>query len=361
MTIKEYIKFISSKITSDGAYDDYKNYFLQYINYLKNILSSDPRNIKAICQLAIAYMETREPSEKSIDLIEDAIVTYKDTLKKEELTELLNNLAYFYSEGMSEDDKAVKILENAIKLETDFPNTYNALGIKYLEENKADNALKLFNKATSLCDDIKYKNNYAVALYNKKHIEEANEIFLKISNDWQKNHVSAKAYYSYGMIKSLSGEVEVGIKVANDLLTLINNANGIDAFKIAELYYVCKDYKKCISYYDYEKLYPTPDWLNIYFYCFYALGQKAKLYRIVSNIVEEKKSELRLEVLDNDEEWTVEERKLYTQKLEQEIKEITRIYYMIMKGNYKPTLNFEPELIYGCYLIDCPRHSFLKK
>jgi hypothetical protein len=59
---------------------------------------------------------------------------------------------------------------------------------------------------------------------------------------------------------------------------------------------------------------------------------------------------------DSDEYWTDEERKLYIEDCRKKINDITALYDIIINKGYVPETEFKPELVYGCYLIHCPRH-----
>ena len=358
MTIDKYIKQIRTSISDNISYDEYKNIIFEYIEFLKNILAENPRNIKAVCQLAIIYMEAREPAEKSVELMENAFNTFSDVLDHDEITELLNNLAFFYDKEMYNIEKAKQLLEKAIDINTKIPNTYNALGMIFLNENNIIDALKMFSNTVSLSKDIKYQNNYAVALYHAGQIEKATEIFKNISKEWRNNEVAATAYYSYGMGKSLIGDNATGIEVANNLCSKLDSNVCVDAYKVADLYYTCYEYKKCIELYDYEKLYPSVEWLNIYFYSFHALNLKEKLERVFNDIIFQKENDIKEAYIDDDQNWTDEERKLYIEDLNKEIKDFTDLYDSILDKRCKPSIDFKPELIYGCYLVDCPRHCY---
>lgn len=360
MTIENYIDLIRSSITEGKSYDEYKNLFFQYIDFLEDVLKNNPKNIKAVCQLAIAYMEAREPAERSVELMENALANYRDSLNNDEITELLNNLAFFYEEDMGVPERGKALLENAVELDTKFPNTYNALGIQYIAENNNGMALKMFKRAVALSDDYKYKNNYAVALYQTGQIDEAAGIFHNISKEWKDNQTSEKAYYSYAMIKSLDGDTAVGIEIADNLYSKLDTYEDADvnSYKIADLYYVCNEYEKCIELYNHEGLYHSADWLGIYFYCLKALGLKQELNHVFNEIIAQINKNIEEEQLDKDEDWGKDERKEYIKDLKKDIKYITKLYNSIQHKGYKPIANFKPELIYGCYLIDCPRHDF---
>lgn len=223
MTIEKYISIISKKVRENEPYDEYKNIIFEYIGFLEKALTENPKDIRAICQLSIAYLEAREPVEKSIKLVEDALNNCKDTLSSQEMGILFNNLAFFYGEEMENVEKSKQLLEMIINLNIELPNPYNALGIIYMDEGNVIEALKLFGIAVMYSKDIKYKNNYAASLYQIGEIEQATNIFYKISKAWRHNKTAAQAYYSYGMCVTISGKFELGTEVANNLQSLVTS------------------------------------------------------------------------------------------------------------------------------------------
>lgn len=93
-----YIKKIRNETQQDKPYDEYKHLFFEYIDYLKGVLADDPRDVFAICQLAITYLEAGEPEEKSIELMKTALEDYKEELTADEKHMLLTNIAFFYDD-----------------------------------------------------------------------------------------------------------------------------------------------------------------------------------------------------------------------------------------------------------------------
>jgi isopropylmalate/homocitrate/citramalate synthase len=72
MTIQEYIRKIHDVIQTEEEYEQYSYIFKEYIDYLESLLKKEPDNIKAVCQLAIAYYEDCRENEDIISLLEDA-------------------------------------------------------------------------------------------------------------------------------------------------------------------------------------------------------------------------------------------------------------------------------------------------
>lgn len=357
MTIETQINKIRISIAEGKDYDEYKHLFLEYIGFLEETLKKNHRNIKAVCQLAIAYMEARQPAEKSVEIMENALNSYKEELNKDELTELMTNLAFFYAEEMCDIEKAKYLLKEVISQNTNLPNPYNALGMIYLEEGNVIDALRVFQKSSILSEDIKYRNNYAVALYIDGQLEKAIDVFNQISKAWRENEIALKAYYSYGMAESLKGESSIGIKVADDLCSLLDRDDYIYANQIADLYFICKDYGRCIAMYDYEKLHPSVDWLKLYFYSLHAMDLKEKLQDTFNEIITQKENDIVEAQNDNDEDWPMEDRRLYVEDLKKDKEDFTSLYNLTMSNDYIPSFEFKPNLIYGCYLIDCIRHG----
>lgn len=81
----------------------------------------------------------------------------------------------------------------------------------------------------------------------------------------------------------------------------------------------------------------------------------------IDSVFEEmmKESEEEIIQIQNDEEYSEDEKKSEIKEFKEKMTEILKDYEKIMKMNYKPSLKFNLMLVYKCYLIDCPRHSEL--
>lgn len=358
MVADSFVANIRKSINENLPYNEYKKLFFEYIEYLEDILKNNPQNIKAVCQLAIAYMEVREPAEKSIEIMENALNNFEEALGTEELTELLTNLAYFYEKEMHDVEKAKYLLERAVGNSSEIPNTYNELGIIYFQEGKVEESIKLFSKAILLSKDIQYLCNYAVALYESGEKNKSANIFYEISREWKSNEVAEIAYYYYGMIKSIIGDFETGLEIASNLFSIIESANTIDECRIANLFFTCGDYERCIEIYESENLYPSLDWLKFYFYSYHKSRPYEMLRKVFDEVINSKEREIQEEKEDNDENWTKEERRAYIEDINKDIKDITALFNCILNNEVKPEVDFKPEPIYKCYLIDCPRHAY---
>lgn len=358
MKFDEYSEKIRKSIAEGKAYEEYKSIIVEYIEFLESSLEENPRNVDALCRLTVMYLEAREPGKKSIELLENALDEFEEDMTVAEKSEVLNNLAYFYQEELSETDQAKEMLKKAVELETKFPNTYNALGIIHFQEANFRSSLNMFERAVSLSLDTRYRNNYAAALFKLGEIDKAAEIFKESGQEWRESFNASISYFSYGVCKCLTGEKKLGIEIGDELASLVGANTFIEPNELAELYYACGEYEKCIDSYEKDKLYPSSDWLCYYFYSFKAQNLSRELNLYFEDLMAQKREDIReAEVEEEDEDWTSEDIKDYINEIREEIEKIKNLYVLIAEKNFKPELKFEPELIKGCYLIGCPRHD----
>lgn len=350
-----YIKNIKKHIADGKAYDEYQHLFFEYIDYLKGVLADNPRDVFSLCQLAIAYMEAREPDELSTQLMENALEEFKDELTFEEQHMLLINLAFFYDEENLFSDKPKPLLEEAVMIPSEYPQGYHALGTIYTNKGKYKKAIALFSQAMELDDDIKYRYNYATALYYDGQTEKALNEYSRICKDWRDDEAAEKAYYAYGVIKSLMGDVECGIKVADDMQSSLDS---VEIFMGAsDIYYVCGQYQCCVETFEQDRIYPMAKPYCRYIYAYNAIHSKQQVLALRDQIINEKDETIEDTLQEEVEEaWTQEDKDEYIQDLEKEKNDLIELFAQVMNEGYKPKMDFKPYLVYGCYLIGCPRH-----
>jgi hypothetical protein len=139
---------------------------------------------------------------------------------------------------------------------------------------------------------------------------------------------------------------------------MVEPAIAVDAQMLGDLFFICNEYEKSIEIYEFEKLHLYLDWVSFYLYSYYKTKSKEQCKRVFNEIIASIENDIQEEQMDKDETWTKEERRAYINDRKNEIKDFTALYDSILNKGVKPKMDFRPELIYGCYLIDCPRHSY---
>ena len=120
------------------------------------------------------------PTASSDDLVEraevlhaeknylDAVDYYRAALKKQNAATTWNKMGITQlAMGRLEDSR--KSFEKAIKLDNQYPDAINNLGVVYYKENKYSKAIKHYKKAIVLRDDsAAFHNNLGAAYFSKK-------------------------------------------------------------------------------------------------------------------------------------------------------------------------------------------------
>lgn len=374
MTILEYISKIRNTLQAEKEYDKYCYISKDYIQYLEALLKKERANIKAVCQLAIAYYEDRRESKVIVFLMEDALAKYEDTMSKAELCEILNNLAYIYEKELQEPEKAVKLLKRAISLDTPFINSSYALGALCLDTD-IDQAEQMFIKVLkSDPQNEEYRYHLGYCQMKKKSFEQALAIFEPISESWKDlNELSEKAYYCGALIMLSLGKKSEAERIANDLYLKykLNTNSSIDVFELIDLYYILEHYEKVVGLFE-DKHYDSngneygisfdKDGIQVIFYSLHVLGYDEKCKTVL-----ESKLEDITEIIENyrsDDALTQEEKNESISFFENDIAAIKESYTSVVCLNKKPEI---PDIYRNlrlethCYLIDCPWHyNFIK-
>lgn len=352
MDTTEYIQYIQAEIKNKN-YDDYVYAFLEYKEYLENRIKENSNDVEAICQLAAVYFELRYETHISTNIMEKLLVSAKSDMSDEDKARVYINLAFLYEDN-GDKENIYRCLKSAVALATSFPNAYDALGRFYIENEYDENALPLFQKACSLSDAVKYQYNYGIALFCADRIAEAKAIFEELLPQSREDR---RALYAYGVCCFYTGDSTKATQIANELaLNLIDDY--ISGSEIADLYFLCSEYIKHNEIYDKECYALDVSWLSPYFYSLKALGKQVELEKKFVEFTSEKNkeiSEARAEELDED--YTELDKIEHIGRLQKDLEMMVTAYENIKDSDDKPQIKIKLWFMYGCYLIDCPRHQ----
>lgn len=362
MTINEYIQNIQQEISNDKPYEEYAYRFEEYKKHLESVIEQNPRDIIAVCQLAAVLMELRYSSDDSIKTMEETLSQFENELTDDEKVRLYTNLAFFYKEN-GDEDKQIASLEKAVNLKPNTPNAYDALAICLTTTagsisiaSDFNAALPLFEQAAKLSDGFRYQHNYATSLYLAGRITNAKIVFEKL---YHQDDSNTKAIYGLGVCNYYLGNTKIALDMANRL-AIVDTDDEVGEFQIAELFYQCGDYANHNAMFDSCKIryYYDISWLAPYFYCLKMLGKDSVLMQKHNEVVESKKEDIEdAKGEELGDSYTVEDRNEYIAKLQKELVDIEEAYHKIMHENYRPEVSPKLDFVYGCYLIDCPRHQ----
>lgn len=352
MNAAQYIKDIQSEI-KDKNYDDYVHAFYEYKEYLENHIKENTGDIEAVCQLAAVNHELRCETIDSTSIMEELLLCAADILSEKDKARIYTNLAFLYEDDYDEEN-CLRCLKEAVALNTDLPNAYDALGRLYLYHESNENAIVLFERACALSNELKYRYNYGTALFNIGNISKAKTIFEALLSEDCKER---RTLYAFGVCCIYMGEKAKALKIA-DKLALEESDDYISDSEIADLYFLCDDYLKHTELYDKGGYAFDANWLTPYFYSLKALNDKDTLEKKFVEAVSQNNYDIaQAQEEELDETYTESDKSEYIQKLHKEKQDIIKAYNDIKDNDYIPCLEIKLWLMCGCYLIDCPRHQ----
>lgn len=356
---KEYEEKYKEKIFTD--YENSKPFVEKFHKYLIDLLRQYPSDVDIVCALATSYRELRN-DRKSIKLLEDFIKTYEKELSNEEKTRIYTNLAFYHS-GCDEE---IKYLLEAEKLVSSFFETYKGLGLYYFSKyqfekdvESLEKSLIAFEKSLKLRNIYIMRFNYGACLFELERYKEAKEIFESLLIEYP-NRMRL-------LLSTIYCEIYLGNKEkAMDYLKQVKegqdenyhrNIDDIGEFEVYYAYYVLEEYEAFITLGEKEILNYYQTDCYAYYFALWITKQYEKFDEVITNHKQEILSWIEETKVDEDFE-DEEERQGYIKSYQEDLIELNMVENKIKNENYKPIvkLNIYPE--YGCYLIDCIRHSF---
>lgn len=337
-------------------YDVWSETYHGYISILKGSLDSEPNNLNTLNQLAIAYMETREP-ETALDIFRQA-VNVKATIQA------LNNLAYFYlyegeptDEGCwrEQEEKAIEILKQAISMKPKSFLPYILLGEAYIRTGQFANAEAILTDSLLISKTTESLNNLGVCLYNLGKIPDAAVYFYQAHANRNEDNFTLRPLYHYGICLGQQGLGSEACAVADKLMSELGDSSDLDEDFIAEIYFLSGHYDKVTRIYSKTNLAYSPDWVSLFFFSLHELGHSQELKFAFKQVIDSKKEQIQDAI--EDDSWEISDRNQYVVELQAKINEYNRLYVDITTKSLKPELRFEPSIERRCSLFGCIRHD----
>jgi len=326
-------------------------------NQMEAQLKSDPTNVRLLNRLAIAKMETQG--------CEKALEVFKKAAESCPTVQSLNNLGYFYLyEGEPNDDgsfscassKAIDVLEQATSLNPTSEYPFSLLGKAYLVAKRDKEAEEVLIKAVSLAPDQANQNNLGIALYRQGRIEEAAYWFSKAQLSSSSGDISFKPHLNYGVCLAQLGRTIDAEKIADFLITNDEAKDDIDLLDVSQIYYETLKYSKVVELFDNYQYSWSFDWAIIYLFCLTQCQRKSQAETLLKEAIHNNLLEIEEIKVDDDDEWTEQERMDRIKDLALEIDKYREEYSKIVAGD-RPPVNFQPYEVSKCYLFGCYRHN----
>lgn len=247
----------------------------------------------------------------------------------------LNNLAWMYFYEEEDDDKALELIREVIKLNPSSYFPYNILGDIYIKQERWEEAKEVLQKSISIQPSDEAFHNLAVAHYNLGEFEKASEFFLRVAGD--------SDYIMYIYVKCL---IDLGRTTeAKEKLDAFNRKSDdfVGEINVADLYVELKCYKEAIQCFEkgYKEVWKSPDWIGRFVYALYKANNFTRINEVIRESIEAKTAEIEdVKNEEVEENWTEEDKK----ELIEEYTEENNCYKAMIariKSGYVPELEFE--------------------
>lgn len=343
-------------------YDKSNEYLEKMRSYLLAKQEAFPSNVDIICTLASVNLELRHGDEAYVELLENFLRAFDNTLGSKDKARIYTNIAFV--EDYSR--KALEYLNKAKDLKSPFVETYKALGLYNFSEYEYSRNLEnlelsceFFEIAKNLDDSYESVLDYAVTLYELEQYEKAKETFLelyKIYPDrmWLKLCLAYCEVYLGNKEEAMHYLQQIKLD-SDDNYNL--NTDDIADFQIFDAYYVLEEYDKFLEYCDEDAD------ENYYVidcdYLFYTLWIKGKLERF-KKLEENNRAYLEQAIKESfeDEYDSEEEKKETIESWEDDLKKFNEMIRLIKAGAPRPEVRLKLYPEYSCFMVDCVRHKF---
>jgi len=343
-------------------FDKSKEYLEKMQSYLLAKQEECPSNVDVICTLASVKLELRYGDEAYVELLENFLDKFADTLDDKDKARIYTNIAFV--EDYSR--KSLDYLTKAKDINSPYAETYTALGLYNFSEYEYSMDVKnlelsreFFEIARGIDESYESTMNYAVSLYELKQYEKAKTLFIDLLRTypdrmWLKlciaycevnlGNKDGAMYY----IEQIEPDSDDGYYLTTD---------DIADFQIFDAYYVLEEYDKFLEYCDEE----VDE--NYYIidcdYLFYTLWIKGKLERF-KKLEENNRTYLEEALKESleDEYDSEEEKKETIEGWEKDLKEFEEMILSIKSDAPRPEVKLKLYPEYSCFMVDCVRHRF---
>ena len=356
----EYEKRYGEEILRD--YDRSKEFLEKMQAYLESKLVENPSNIDIVCTLASVKLELRCGDEAYVELLENFLRDFDNTLDSKDKARIYTNIAFV--EDYSQ--KALEYLNKAKDLKSTFVETYKALGLYNFSEYEYSSNLEnlelsreFFEIAKNLDESYESVLDYAVTLYELKQYEKAKETFLELYKTypdrmWLKLCLAYCEVYLGNKEEAMHYLKQIKLDSDDDYNL---NTDDIADFQIFDAYYVLEEYDKFLEYCDedVDENYYVIDCD----YLFYTLWIKGKLERF-EKLEENNRAYLEQALKESfeDEYDSEEEKKETIESWEEDLKKFNEMIRLIKAGAPRPEVRLKLYPEYSCFMVDCVRHKF---
>lgn len=294
-------------------------------------------------QKAIEMFEQNE-YEEAMNFFQLAVDESRDV-------QSLNNLAWMYFYEEEDDDKALELIKEAVKMNPISHFPYNILGEIYIKQEQWKEAKEALQKSISIQPSDVAHQNLAGVYYHLGELDKASEFYLRGASDSDislYNHV--KCLIDLGRTTEAKEKLDGFDEKADDF---------IGEIEVADLYVELNCYHEAIKWFEkgYKTYSKTPNWIARFVYALYKTDNLTRINKVIRDAIEEKQEDIEdVKNEEVEENWTEEDKK---ELIEEYIEENN--YYKTLKdliaSGYVPKLDFETYSTSSCYLFGCKQHN----
>lgn len=323
---------------------------------LKKLLDkfdSNPENLDLINQIAIGFFENPSMLKDNEDLryFELAYST-KKTIKS------THNLAWYLYFEWGEQDRAIKIQKESIKLNPSSFFPYYLLGYMLLDQEQNNEAIQYLLIADQKKKRQDIIHNIGFCYFHLDMIEEAKHYFKLAAKE---HDFEYRSLYNLALIEFKLGKVEETKKIAEVLERTIEAKvhKTISGYEIGFLYFLLDDFYKasqCLEKQGINSI-DLADWNELSYSLFLTNRKKWEDQLIKGN---EEREEWISEINNDDEDWVFESDEEKQERLSEINAEIMEREKLLKLGISKPEVNLKESFHLehcGCLLFDCKQHG----
>lgn len=294
-------------------------------------------------QKAIEMFEQNE-YEQAMELFQQAVDESRDV-------QSLNNLAWIYLYEEENDDKALDLIKEAVKMNPASYFPYNILGEIYIRQEQWTEAKEALRKSISIKASNEAYQNLAGVYYNLGELDKAAEFYLRVAGDSDiimYNHV--KCLIDLGRIIEAKEKLDAFNENADDF---------IGEIEVADLYVELNCYKEAIQWFEkgYKEYSKSPYWVGRFVYALYKTDNFSRINEVIREAIEKKKKEIEeVKKEEVEESWTENDKKELIEEYMKEYSSYKKMEELITSG-YVPKLDFETYSTGACYLFGCKQHN----
>ena len=282
-------------------------------------------------------------------------------------------------------DEALKLFQEAVEISRDVQSLNNLAWIYCHEEDDDTNALPLLEEVINMKPKSHFPYNLLGEIYcRQEKWESAKDILekaifiqssktaynnLAVANYHLGNIEDASKYFllasepsDYAMYSHVKCLIELGNKSeAKRKLDTFSETDVefVGEVDVADLYVELGCYEDAIKWFEkgWNSYWKQPNWISRYIYSLLKMNNPIRSQELLNEAINEKIEEIKDAYEEEcDADWTESDKQAHIKELFNEKNEYEQMFEKISSG-YIPTMKFDTSFQKACYLFGCNRHN----